>query len=254
MIGRIISGLILACILIPTFFWAVDYFGSSVKPENFGKMLYDAANKASKVVRDLAAESIRKSVIAQQDKVSAEVEEIELRLASSGNLKLTESARVEIQNLLERMKAHKKALAKQLVEMDQARLESERYALLSIQAKALKTEWNCRIRIVTIESSLAEQASIEERESAAAAFNDFFESIVSKNFEAARKISSVDFQSKLNLKRLTSMSRNIPKELELGFVLRQSKEPNKLEAWVGESRIATLASLDGKFVVEDAWN
>jgi len=225
-----------------------------MKPEDFGKMLYDAANKASKVVRDLAAESIRKSIIAEQDKVSADVEEIELRLASSGNLKLTESARVEYQNLLERMKTHKKALAKQLVEMDQARLEAERYALLSIQAKSLKTEWNCRIRIITIETSLAEQASIEERESAAVAFNDFIESIVSKNFEAAKKISTVDFQSKLNLKRLTSMSRNMPSELELGFVLRPAKEPNKLEAWVGETRIATLASLNGKFVVEDAWN
>lgn len=254
---RIISGVLLACVVVPTVFWAFDLIKVSVNPNSIASMLYDAAYATKKRILDMATEAGHKSVDDEYAQIAADIEEIEQMLSSDGdgpklNPEKGEALRKELGDLLKRREDMLNAKTEQLAAMDKDRLDAERYFLLKFRSSYLKEEWKSVSRIARIETSLEKHSSRFQQEKAAAVVNQFIDSVVELNVDKVRNLCVSSLRKDLGLGRVRTMRRNTPAELENGFELRQAGR-NRLEVWAG-AKVATLCSQhDGSWLVEEVW-
>ena len=255
--NRIISGVLLACIIVPTVFWAFDLIKVSVNPNSIASTIYDSAYATKKKILDMATEASRKNVEDEYAEIAADIEEIEQLLnGSDGNGPSLNSEQIvalrnELGDLLKRRESILDASTEQLLTMDKERLDAERYFLVKFRSKAVKEEWKSLSRIARIETAIAKHSTRFQQEKAAAVVNQFIDAVVEMNVDQVKELSSVTLRKELGLARVRIMRRNTPAELESGFELREAGR-NRLEVWAGE-KIATLSSIDGSWLFEEAW-
>lgn len=255
--NRIISGVLLACIIVPTVFWAFDLIKVSVNPNSIASTIYDSAYATKKKILDMATEASRKNVEDEYAEIAADIEEIEQLLnGSDGNGPSLNSEQIvalrnELGDLLKRRESILDASTEQLLAMDKERLDAERYFLVKFRSKAVKEEWKSLSRIARIETAIAKHSTRFQQEKAAAVVNQFIDAVVEMNVDQVKELSSATLRKELGLARVRIMRRNTPAELESGFELREAGR-NRLEVWAGE-KIATLCSHDGSWLFEEAW-
>lgn len=255
---RIVSGVLLACIIVPTVFWAFDLFKVSVNPNSIASTVYDSAYATKKSIVDMATEFSRQSVEAEQSQIAIDIEEIELLLNGSNgdgpslNSEQIVALRSEVGDLLKRRESILDASTEQLLAMDKERLDAERYFLVKFRSKAVKEEWKSLSRIARIETAIAKELTRAQQEKAAAVVNQFIDAVVEMNVDQVKELSYARLREDLGLARVRKMRRNTPAELESGFELREA-ESNRLEVWADDEKIATLGSHDGSWLFEEAW-
>jgi hypothetical protein len=254
---RIISGVLLACIIVPTVFWAFDLIKVSVNPNGIASTIYDSAYATKKKILDMATEASRQSVEDEYAQIAADIEEIEELLNGSGgeglglNSDQIATMRSELGDLLKRRESILDASTEQLLAMDKERLDAERYFLVKFRSKAVKEEWKSLSRIARIETTIAKHSTRFQQEKAAAVVNQFIDAVVDMDIDQVKDLSSTSLRKELGLARVRNMRRNTPAELESGFELREAGR-NRLEVWAGE-KIAMLSSHDGSWLFEEAW-
>lgn len=255
---RIISGVLLACIIVPTVFWAFDLIKVSVNPNSIASTIYDSAYATKKTILDMAAEASRKSVEDEYARIAADIEEIEQMLnGSDGDGPTLDSEqlvalRSELGDLLKRRESILDASTEQLFAMDKERLDAEKYFLVKFRSRAVKEEWKSLTRIARMEITIAKHLSRFQQEKAAAVVNQFIDAVVEMNVDQVKELSATALRKELGLARVRTMRRNTPAELESGFELRQGGK-NRLEVWAG-TKVATLCSQhDGSWLFEEAW-
>jgi hypothetical protein len=253
---RILSGVLLACIIVPTFFWAADLIKVSVNPDSIAATIYDSSYLTFKAIVDRAANHLRTEIDTEYEKITEDIENLENFLKdfssrASANSPQMVALRNELDDLLRRRKAILKEREKQLFAMNQKRLDAEKYFLVKLRAKSQKEEWNSTWRVAELEKSLGEHSNRSDQEKAAAVVNDFIDAVVSLDVEQVKKLSSTTLRSEIGLSRVRNMRRSAPQELETGFELREAGD-KRLEVWAGE-KIALLCSSDGAWVFQDAW-
>jgi hypothetical protein len=257
MMKRIISGVLLACIIVPTVFWAFDLIKVSVNANSIANTIYDSAYATKKKILDMATEASRQSVEAEYAQIATDIDEIEVLLngADDGvpSLKSEQALalRSELEDLLKRRESILDASTEQLLAMDKERLDAERYFLVKFRSNAVKEEWKSLTRIARIETAIATHSTRFQQEKAAAVVNRFIDAVVQMNIDQLKELSSTALRKELGLARVRTMRRNTPAELESGFELREAGK-NRLEVWAGE-KIATLCAHDGTWVFEEAW-
>lgn len=255
---RIISGVLLACIVIPTVFWAFDLIKVSVNPNSIASTIYDSAYATKKAILDMATEARRKSTEEEYAQIAADIEEIEQMLNGSGgdgpsmNSEQLVALRSELGDLLKRRESILDASTEQVLAMDKERLDAEKYFLVKFRSKAVKEEWKSLSRIARIETTIAKHSSRFQQEKAASVVNQFIDAVVELNVDQVKELSASVLRKDLGLARVRTMRRNTPAELESGFELRDAGR-NRLEVWAGE-KIATLCSHDGSsWLFEEVW-
>ena len=254
---RIISGVLLACIIVPTVFWAFDLIKISVNPNSIASTIYDSAYATKKRILDMATEASRKSVEDEYAQIAADIEEIEQMLNGSDgdrpslNSEQIVALRSELGDLLKRRESILDASTEQLLAMDKERLDAERYFLVKFRSKAVKEEWKSLSRIARIETAIAKHSSRFQQEKAAAVVNQFIDAVVEMDIDQVKELSSISLRKELGLARVRNMRRSSPAELESGFELREAGK-NRLEVWAGD-KIATLCSHDGSWLFEEVW-
>lgn len=256
---RIISGVLLACIIVPTVFWAFDLIKVSVNPNSVASTIYNSAYATKKTILDMAAEASRKSVEDEYAEIAADIEEIEQMLNGSDgdrptlNSEQLVALRSELGDLLKRRESILDASTEQLLAMDKERLDAEKYFLVKFRSKAVKEEWKSLSRIARIETTIAKHSSRFQQEKAAAVVNQFIDAVVEMNVDQVKDLSANALRKELSLARVRTMRRNTPAELESGFELRQAGK-NRLEVWAG-TKVATLCSQhDGSWLFEEVWD
>jgi hypothetical protein len=253
---RILSGVLLACIIVPTFFWAFDLIKVSVNPNSIAATIHDSSYLTYKSIVDRAAAHLRTDIEGEHAQISKDIENIEKLMTESSAGQPVDKTRMaawrdELEKLLARRKAILEARSEQLFVMDQQRLEAERYFIVKLRANAAKEEWNSLYRIVEIEGSIAKRTDRNDHEHAASVVNEFIDAVISLDLNQAKKLASKTLRDELGLSRVRAMRRNAPSELEKGFELREAGA-QRIEVWAGE-KIAVLCSQDGTWVLEDAW-
>ena len=256
---RIISGVLLACIIVPTVFWAFDLIKVSVNPNSIASTIYDSAYATKKTILDMAAEASRKSVEDEYAQIAADIEEIEQMLNGSDddgptlNSEQLLALRSELGDLMKRRESILDASTEQLLAMDKERLDAEKYFLVKFRSKAVKEEWKSLSRIARIETTIAKHSSRFQQEKAAAVVNQFIDAVVEMNVDQVKELSANALRKELGLARIRTMRRNTPAELESGFELRQAGK-NRLEVWAG-TKVATLCSQHvGSWLFEEVWD
>jgi hypothetical protein len=256
---RIIPGVLLACIIVPTFFWAFDLIKVSVNPNSIASTIYDSAYAAKKTILDMAAEHSRNSVDDEYAQIAVDIEEIEEMLNGSDgdgptlNSEQLVALRSELGDLLKRRESILDATTEQLLAIDRDRLVAEKYFLVKFRSKAVKEEWKSLSRIARIENTIGKHSSRFQQEKAAAVVNKFIDAVVEMNVDQVKELSATGLQKELGLARIRSMRRNTPPELESGFELRDAGKM-RLQVWAGGEKVATLCSQhDGSWVFEEAW-
>ncbi|MEO1528203.1 MAG: hypothetical protein AAFX06_22460 [Planctomycetota bacterium] len=257
MFKRLVSTVLLACIVVPTFFWAKDMIAVSVKPTSLASKVYDLAYSAKAKVLDLASDAQREAIDLEYQQIAEDIEATETLIASlessPGNSRKVEALRLDLADLLRRRERAAAESAEHLASLDTERLEAEKYFLVKLRSRAAKEEWNSVSKIARIESSISSHASERQQEDLAALVNDFIEAVVMMDIESAKSLSTPELASEMSLARIRSMRRNTPLELEEGFELRTPEFGNHIEVWAGD-KIASLCSKDGDWRFASAWD
>lgn len=255
---KIVSGVLLACIVIPTCFWAFDLIKGSFNPNSLATKIYDSAYRFKKVILDMAAEGGRKSIEDEYQQIAMDIEEIEEMLGGKQGDGTTLNSdqlitlRKELDELRKRREVILDASTEQLLAMDKERLDAEKFFLIKFRSQAVKEEWRSLSRIVRIESNMAKHSSRLQQEKAAATVNKFIDAILEMNVDRCRELSGTALRIELGLARIRNLRKNLPSELENGFDLREGGK-NRLEVWAGTKKVSTLSQQDGSWVIEEAW-
>jgi hypothetical protein len=255
---RIISGVLLACIIVPTVFWAFDLIKVSVKPNSIASTIYDWSYALKKLTLDLAIESKREGLEKEDEEIAADSAAIQQDLTllpDDGGLLHSEKSRAlhsELGEVLNRRGSNLDANKEQLLAMEKEQVAAERYFLEQFRREALKTEWQALSRIIRTETNIARHANRLQHKDAAAVVNQFIDAVAEMNVDQVKELSATALRKELGLARVRTMRRNTPAELESGFELREAGK-NRLDVWAG-SKVATLCSQhDGSWLFEEAW-
>ncbi len=258
MMKKIMSGVLLACIIIPTCFWAFDLIKLSVNPNSIATRIYDSAYRFKKGILDMVAEAGRKSLEDEYKQIATDIDEIERILGEKHgdgpplNSQQLTALRKELDELRKRREGILKATTEELLKIDKDRLLAEQYFLVKLRSQAVKEEWKSLSRIVTIEANMADHSSRLQQEKAAATVNKFIDGILEMNVDQCRELSGSGLRQHLSLARVRNLRKNAPPELENGFEIRDGGK-NRLEVFAGTKKVSTLTQHDGSWVIEEAW-
>ncbi len=255
---RILSGVLLCCIIVPTCFWAFDLIKVSVNPNSIATRIYDSAYRFKKMILDMVAEGWRKTLEDEYKQIVEDIDVIENILGGKPgdspplNSEALTALRKELDELRKRREVILNASTEELLKIDKERLQAEQHFLVKLRSHSVKEEWKSVTRMVTIEANMAKHSSRLQQEKAAATVNKFIDAVLAMNVDQCRELSGSGLRQNLSLARVRKLRASAPPELEDGFEIRDGGK-SRLDVFAGTKKVSTLTQQDGSWVLEEAW-
>lgn len=249
---KIISGVVLACIIIPSFFYFKDLIVASVNSDQIAMSVYDSLYRFKHYFIDLVGDAQYRLLDAEYARNSDRIATIE-RLLPELDPEQAATARSELSELTNRCEIILDEQAKMLAEINKDRIEAEQYFLVRRRGMSTQQDFDSLYKIVRLQALIRNQFSRMQTARVAEVFTQFLDSLEHLDVEQSRLLVTPDLRTSITKSEVRRLRSTLPEELENGFELRRSDLANSIEVHAGK-KLATLMSDDGKnWVITSVW-
>ncbi|MDA7951202.1 MAG: hypothetical protein MPJ24_06905 [Pirellulaceae bacterium] len=241
---RIISGILLACIIVPTFFWAKDMVTGSVSLKTLSRQLFDTTYKVKKDLLRLVSQSYVDEIANDEEQLASDIdafEELITEMKGDGiDSERVDQLEGEVTKLIQRMDDSLFGRRSTQTQIDEERLKAEMYFLEKNRRDALRRELRQMVEIVELQNRLGKNKAHLVKSKAADVVNRFLDAVIENDVETARELANSSLKNSLDLPRIRRLRKSIPDQLFDGFELRDLGDW-RLQVWAGEV-VGTLST------------
>lgn len=187
---RIVSGLILACILVPTFFWAKDMIAPHVRRSAIGRWLSETWQDAGAWIEEQAAIDTDEKILEEEERLNLAIEETSAVLRALGDT-WDPKKKAEIQayrsHLIQERKEILDRKRKRQYRVNVKRLEAEQFKQDRVRERAVREQWASTEKMVQILLAMSKEEKRVEEEQLAALVNALLDDVEDLNVAAVRE-------------------------------------------------------------------
>jgi hypothetical protein len=249
---KIVSGVVLVCIVLPTAYWFWGTLRESVDPDKVVISLYDSIQSIQRLFNNVVGDAKYRQLddeLARNNERIVELEELLTEL----NPEQSHAYRSELNQIEIRCEQIFVEQAEILDALNRQRIEDEKIAILQRRKENNENDIRSLDRVVRLEWQLQNQFSMVQNKKAAEVFSRFIESVSEQNVEQAQALVVPKLRNTITVSMLNRLQSAIPEVVENGFELRKSNIANAVEVHAG-TKLATLLSEDGKtWLITEIW-
>lgn len=235
---RIMSGVILTCVLVPTIFWARDMITGSCDSNKAVRAAREWVDKGIAWSDDKTAAAYEAEIDAEDAKLAADADEV----AAAND---PDDARVRLLNERHEVLEDKK---KHLSRLNAKQLASEEHKLMKVRDEAAQKQWASTQKIAALNARMTRYQRAADEKQMAQVVNAFLDAVEGGKAVEAAALCVSELKPKVTKAKVAALARAMPSG---GFGFKEVTSAREYKAMFGDRAMLTLVLRDGRWRVSE---
>jgi len=251
---RILSGLLVACIFVPTFFWAKGEIAEGVDVNKVCRAMSEAWDRFGAWLTDKSGDAYQDEISREDAKLAVDVADGDKDIAdmrAAGETAQASAAKAALAQMVREREAVQDLRRAHLQNLNAKRLANEEFKLMKVRSEAAHKVWTSTRKVVERQADLARGQQQASEKKLAALVNAVLNAVEGGKAADVRALCSPALRPLVTDERLQKMHSGMP---TTGFTLKPAVPGRAYEVlFDGSKKMLSLTYENGEWLVAEMW-